>query len=309
MANSSTGRSRKSFLLRGVITLLPAVLTIIALTVLVQFVNRYVTRPVNASLYWSLERNALGWDLLDGMDIDPNDIDYLDVDLLPGELQDLARREGTPSAGFREALAEHRDARAGFFRDLRALGIDPIKLRTAVTGRVHPLIGVAISVLLVIAISWLAGGFLGRHLVASLDRTLQSLPIVRSVHPYTKQLVEFFLSDKGPEFENVVALQFFGPGVWSVGFVTGPGMKTVRKEIGGRTLSVFLPSSPVPMTGYTAFVDADCVVPLSISVDDAIRIVVSGGVLIPPAESVQELEQQLHAASSGDGTETPPKTA
>jgi uncharacterized membrane protein len=306
MANSSTGRTRKSFLLRGVIRLLPAVLTIAVLTVVVQFVNRYVTSPVNAGLYWSLERNALGWDVLGSIDIDPNDINFVDADLLPGELQDLARREGTVSATFQQRLTEYRETEAGFFRNLHTLAIDPVKLRAAVTGRVHPLVGVGISLLLVIVVSWLAGGFLGRRMISSLDRTLQSVPIVRSVHPYTKQLVDFFLSDQGPEFENVVALQFFNPGIWSIGFVTGPGMKTVREKIGRRTLSVFLPSSPVPMTGYTAFVDADEVVPLSISVDDAIRVVVSGGVLIPPAESLQELERQLR---DNLDTEPPPETA
>lgn len=298
--------AKKSFLLRGVVTLLPAVLTIVVLSLLVQFVNRYVTQPVNAFLYWSLERNALGWSVLEAMDVQPLDVDFLDVSLLPGELQDVAQREGLASEPFAAGLEEHREGRTGFFRNLRALGIDTTKLRSAVTARVHPLIGVAISLVIVLILAWLAGGFLGRRLVARLDRTLQSIPVVRSVHPYTKQLVDFFLSEKGLEFENVVALQFFNPGVWSLAFVTGPGMKTVRERVGKRTLSVFLPSSPVPMTGYTAFVDADDVIPLSISVDDAIRVVVSGGVLIPPAESIEALEDSLERALQPPSPDTHP---
>jgi uncharacterized membrane protein len=303
MASTATARPRQSFLLRGLITLLPAVLTIVVLTVLIQFVNRYVTHPVNAFLYWSLEGNALGWKVLSLMEIDPADVDFVDIESLPGELQDRARRDGVSSAGFREQLAEYRRERWGVLRNLRALGIGQEKLRQAVTAHVHPLIGVVLSLLLVMGACYLAGGYLGRYFIASLDRALQALPLVRSVHPHTKQLVDFFLSERKLEFENVVALQFFNPGIWSLGFVTGTGMKSIRDRVGGRTLTVFVPSSPVPMTGYTVFVDAREVVSLSMSVDDAARIIVSGGVLIPPAESVEELEQELErAAADARGT-------
>jgi uncharacterized membrane protein len=289
----AVSRKRKSFLLRGLITVLPAALTILLLVVVVQFVNRYVTSPVNSVIYWSLERNALGWNVLRTMDVEPTAIDYLEVDALPPELQERARREGLLEPEFRRALASWREDRLGLLRDLGDLAVDKEKLRVSVTDRVHPLVGVVVSLLLLLIIGYLASGFLGRRIVASLDRTLQSLPVFRSVHPYTKQFVEFFLSDSKLEFEHVVAFEFFNKGVWSLGLVTGKGLRSLNEKKLGDGLSIFIPSSPMPMTGFTVFVPAAGVVPLSITVDDAIRIVVSGGVLVPSAENVEDLEQNL----------------
>jgi uncharacterized membrane protein len=289
----AVSRKRKSFLLRGLITVLPAALTILLLVVVVQFVNRYVTSPVNSVIYWSLEGNALGWNVLRAMDVEPTAIDYLEVDALPPELQERARREGLLEPEFRRALASWREDRLGLLRDLGDLAVDKEKLRVSVTDRVHPLVGVVVSLLLLLIIGYLASGFLGRRIVASLDRTLQSLPVFRSVHPYTKQFVEFFLSDSKLEFEHVVAFEFFNKGVWSLGLVTGKGLRSLNEKKLGDGLSIFIPSSPMPMTGFTVFVPAAGVVPLSITVDDAIRIDVSGGVQVPSAENVEDLEQNL----------------
>jgi uncharacterized membrane protein len=79
--------------------------------------------------------------------------------------------------------------------------------------------------------------------------------------------------------------------------VTGKALKSLNEKKLGRGLTVFIPSSPMPMTGFTVFVPAERVVSLPISVDDAIRIVVSGGVLVPPAESVADLAQDLADAA------------
>ena len=288
---------RKSFLLRGLVTVLPAALTILLLVFVVQFVNRYVTSPVNSVIYWSLERNALGWNVLRAMDVEPAAIDYLEVDKLPPELQERARRDGLLEPEFQRALASWRADRLGLLRDLDDLAIDEDKLRLSVTDRVHPLVGVVVSLVLLLLIGYLASGFLGRRIVASIDRTLQSLPVFRSVHPYTKQFVDFFLSDSKLEFEHVVALEFFNEDVWSLGLVTGKGLRSLNeKRLGGDGLAVFIPSSPMPMTGFTVFVPAARVVPLSITVDDAVRVIVSGGVLVPAAETVEDLERNLAEA-------------
>src|SRR5262245_35245914 len=79
------------FFLRGVVTLLPVVLTLVIFGLLFQMVDRYVTGPINSVIYWSLERNALGWQTLEALGIDPLAGDYLDPDRLPLELQNLAR--------------------------------------------------------------------------------------------------------------------------------------------------------------------------------------------------------------------------
>ena len=72
-------------------------------------------------------------------------------------------------------------------------------------------------------------------------------------------------------------------------------MKTLREETGKELISAFVPSSPMPMTGYTVFIEADRVIPLPISIDEALRITMTGGVLIPPQEKVDDLFDELTA--------------
>jgi len=277
-------RPTQRFFLRGLITLLPAVLTVFLLVTAYRFVDQYVTGPVNSVIYWSLENNTLGWQALRAMGIDPHADEYLKPDALPLELQDLLRERGSADPAFRAALEDWRDDHEGLFVDLDAVAIQSTRLRRDVTARVPPVIGVVVSILLVISLGSLAGGFIGMRVLGSAERALHVIPIVRSVYPYTKQLVDFFLAERKLEFETVVAIQYPRPGVWSVAFVTSSGLRTLREATRRNLISVFVPSSPMPMTGYTIFVPADEVVPLPFSVDEALRVVVSGGVLIPPHE-------------------------
>ena len=104
-------RGLGGFFLRGIVTLLPVILTLVVFGLLFQFVKQYVTRPINRAIYWSLEHTAAGWGGLESLGIDPLDRQYLDESLLPVYLRDLARSsaEGTGSRAFQDALVAHRE--------------------------------------------------------------------------------------------------------------------------------------------------------------------------------------------------------
>jgi uncharacterized membrane protein len=289
----SAPKSKRNFFLRGLVALLPAMLTIFIFVFIVQFAERYVTGPINSFIYSSLERNAAGWTILDVLEIDPESDTFLDVDSLPPHLRDLRERDGLASDTFRAALVEHRAANGGLLYDLDKLGIHRTKLRAAVKHAVHPVIGIVVALLLLFAVGYLASGFLGRRVVALIDRGLSQIPVVKSVYPYARQFVEFFLSDSELEFDTVVAAPYPGPGVWCIAFVTSPGLRTVHEKLGGRYVSCFVPTSPMPATGYTVFIEASRLIPLPMTVDEALRTTISAGVLIPQQESVDELVQNL----------------
>jgi uncharacterized membrane protein len=278
-----------AFFFRGVVTLLPVILTLVIFGLLFQMVNRYVTGPINATIYWSLESNAVGWRALEVLGIDPLASTYLAPELLPLELQSLAQTspQGYGDARFQEALSVYRHDHLGFFRDADDLALRAQRLRDDVKGRIHPLIGVVLSLLLVLWLGWLVGGFLGRRIVQHMDRTMTLIPVVKSIYPYSKQLVEFFFEKKKIEFDTVVAVPYPTDGLWALAFVTNGSMRTIEQATGKELVCVFLPTSPMPMTGYTMFVDVTRVIPLPISVDEAIRTVMTGGVLIPEQELVQ----------------------
>jgi len=267
-------KPKRNFFLRGIVAILPAMLTIFVFVFIVQFAERYVTGPINSFIYAALERNAAGWAILDTLSIDPESDEFLDIDSLPPRLQELRERDGLESSAFRDALNEHRADGYGLLYTLDELGIHKEKLRDTVKGAVHPVVGVV---------------------VAWVDSILSQVPVVRSVYPYAKQFVEYFLSDSELEFDTVVAAPYPGPGVWCIAFVTSPGMRTVHDALGGRYVSCFVPTSPMPATGYTVFIEASRLIPLPITVDEALRTTISAGVLIPQHESVDELAKNLSA--------------
>lgn len=298
-------RPRKSFFLRGLITLLPAILTIVLFGLVVQVADKYVTGPINRTLSWSLESNTAGWSVLRELGIDPEAPEFVDEqELVPGTtLYYLARtRDGNQATqeSYEKELRELRATEDGFFRDLDSLVIHRERLRSAVTKILPPWIGILLSVLLVLTLGYLASGFLGRRLIASVDKALHALPVIRSVYPYAKQLVEFFLSDTSLEFDSVVAVPYPSKGLWSIGLVTGPGLKSLQPDDDTELISVFMPTSPMPMTGYTVFVERSKVIPLKMSVDEALRVTVSGGVIVPPAEQVADAEQAVATPSIPD---------
>lgn len=277
-----------AFFFRGIVTLLPVGLTLVIFGLLFQMVNRYVTGPINAVIYWSLERNAVGWKALDVLGVDPLSSNYLATELLPLDLQTIATTspEGFNDRRFVDALSLYRHDHLGLLRDPDDLAIRADKLRSDVKGRVHPLIGVVLSLLLVLWLGWLVGGFVGRRFMQHVDRTMTLIPVVKSVYPYSKQLVEFFFQKKKVEFDTVVAVPYPSEGFWALAFVTNGSLRTLDEQSGKSLVCVFLPSSPMPMTGYTMFIDVERVIPLPISVDEAVRIIMTGGVLLPTQEAV-----------------------
>ena len=120
--------------------------------------------------------------------------------------------------------------------------------------------------------------------------------VIKSVYPYTKQIVDFFLSDNQLEFDTVVAAPYPSEGVWALGFVTGSGLASINERLGGSFVSVFIPTSPMPMAGFTVFLAAERLIPLDITVDEALKVTVSAGVIVPPAESAGELTAALKQA-------------
>jgi len=277
---------RKGFFLRGLAVVLPAVLTVFVFVSVGQFVNRYVAGPVNQAIYAGLESNSIGWTVLGWVDIDPTDTTFLlGRQDQPELIREIWDTQGGPSKeGFRDGLGKHRSSLPGFMRDLPQWGIDAGSLRTAVQARVGIWAGILIAASLILLVGYLASGFLGRALIAGTDRTLARLPFVRAVYPHAKQLVDFFLSDNEMEFDSVVAAPYPNPGIWSIGLVTGGGLPELRDDQKGEMRAVYIPSSPLPMTGYTVFIAAKDLIPLDMTVEEAFRLVVSVGVLVPEGQ-------------------------
>jgi uncharacterized membrane protein len=132
--------------------------------------------------------------------------------------------------------------------------------------------------------------FIGRGLWRTIERAFFRLPVVKQIYPSIKQVTDFLLAERKMEFSRVVGVEYPRKGIWSVGLVTGEAMRTLRGELGGDWVTVFVPSSPTPVTGYTITVRRDDVIDLPISIDEALRFTVSGGVILPPNQGRSRAE-------------------
>ncbi len=125
---------------------------------------------------------------------------------------------------------------------------------------------------------------LGHWFVRSFDAAILRIPIVNKVYGSVKQVTDFAFSEREIEFNRVVAIQYPSKGIWSLGFVTGNGMREISLTTGEPMLSVLMPTSPMPMTGFTVTVKRSEAVDLDLTVDEAIQFVVSCGVVVPPQQ-------------------------
>ena len=146
------------------------------------------------------------------------------------------------------------------------------------------LVALAGLVALMLGAGLLVGSVFGRHILEAGEHLLLRLPIVKGIYPALRQLTDFMVSNKtAGHFRNVVAIPYPHPGIYSIGFVTGDGVPEVNAATGKPMLSVFVPSSPAPFTGWICLVPKEQAVPLRMTVEEALRYCISVGVSHPVA--------------------------
>jgi uncharacterized membrane protein len=124
--------------------------------------------------------------------------------------------------------------------------------------------------------------FIGKKLVNWWDGLLNRIPVVRSVYAAVKQVSDTLFSDKGNAFRKALLIQWPREGLWTVAFLTGKPGHSVGQQLGDGYISVYVPTTPNPTSGYMMLVrEADCR-PLDMSVDEALTYVISMGVIVPP---------------------------
>jgi len=145
-----------------------------------------------------------------------------------------------------------------------------------------PLIGMLTTLGFILLVGVLTTNFLGRQLVEAFDRLMLRIPLIKGIYGGARQLLNAF-SKPTSEFRRVVAVEYPRPGVYTVGFVTRENV-TLRsaadKKMPGHTL-VFLPTSPNPTSGWLAALPEDDVIPLDLSIEDGLKLIVSGGLVTP----------------------------
>ncbi|MEC4805296.1 MAG: DUF502 domain-containing protein [Jaaginema sp. PMC 1079.18] len=155
-------------------------------------------------------------------------------------------------------------------------GLDPI-----LTYCLNLAIGFAVPLAFILFAGLMARNIAGRWLLDVGERILQAIPLAGSVYKTLKQILETLLKDSSSKFRRVVMVEYPRRGVWTIGFVTGTANGQFQSRVSHRMLSVFIPTTPNPTSGWYAMVPEEDVLNISMSIEDAFKVLISGGIVSP----------------------------
>lgn len=148
-------------------------------------------------------------------------------------------------------------------------------------GREIPGFGVIVTFVIVLTTGIIATNFFGMQLISLWEKLLQRLPVVKSIYSSVKQVSDTLFSDSGNAFRKAVLVQFPRDGAWTIAFLTGTPGGDVAHHLQGDHVSVFVPTSPNPTSGYFLIMSKSEVIELEMSVDQALKYIISMGVVAP----------------------------
>jgi uncharacterized membrane protein len=158
-----------------------------------------------------------------------------------------------------------------------------------------PLVSVALSLLLIYLIGLIGGNVLGKQVIGLFDKLMMQVPFVRGIYSATRQFFQTFSRSKGEAFSRVVLVEYPRKDLWTMALVTARTRGEVKERIQANMVSVFVPTTPNPTSGWLLFVpEEDCIF-LDMSVDDAFKMIISGGVITPPRGAGLESSPSLIA--------------
>ncbi|QEG34192.1 DUF502 domain-containing protein [Bythopirellula goksoeyrii] len=285
--------------LRGLGVLLPPLLTIVIFLWVGNTVNTYLLEPMESGTRQLLTRHFRG-DIRTRKEVTELDIRDGQVANAMRPYQPMADDLLVPSSYY-DYVEEH----GGKPVPQNADGL----IRDYVNHRfLSPYIVIPTFLCVFILLLYSLGKFLaagvGRIFWIQIERVIHRLPLVRNVYSSVKQVTDFMFSEPQLDYTRVVAVEYPRKGIWTVAFMTGESLLDIRGAANEPVVSVLIPTSPMPFTGFTVTVKKSETVDLNITMEQAFQFVVSCGVVVPPqqlAEALAERELRSQARLADPG--------
>lgn len=152
-------------------------------------------------------------------------------------------------------------------------------------------VGLIIFLIFTVLVGWIAKGLIGRSLIGFAEGFVQRMPIVRSVYSGVKQIAETVFAQSERSFEKACLIQYPRKGIWAIGFISTEAKGEVAREAETEDtlLSVFVPTTPNPTSGFLLFFPKSDVIELDMSVEDAAKLVISAGLVYPGGKDPHDL--------------------
>ena len=281
---------------RGLGIILPPLLTIVIFLWVGGTINNYVLKPVEAVV-----RNVIAIQLDNGVrksipGAEPGQMVVVDP-ATSASYHRLANNEFVPLDVYNKVritlgeLPMPTTGKAMYRRYVEVVYLTP--------QRVVPVFIVVFVLAMYLFGKFLAAG-IGRFFLDTIEKIIHRLPIIRNVYSAVKQVTDFIFSEREMEYTRVVAIEYPRRGVWSFGLVTGESLLDIRSAANEPVVSLLIPSSPAPVTGYTVTVKKSETVDLNMTIDEAFQFIVSCGVVVPPHQMQEVFEQQAEKEAAVD---------
>ena len=284
--------------IRGFGVVLPPLMTIVIFLWIGSTINHYVLRPAK----W-MAREALVRVNNETVSVAPGDLAPAGMTALPIK-DERADRQYVPEKVFDTAAENLGDQRMPYEGDaVYRIYTEAKYLQPTVVIPVFTCL--FILVLYVLGKTMAAG--LGRLAVETGERGIQRIPVIRNVYASVKQVTDFVFSQHSVEYTRVIAVEYPRKGIWSLGMVTGASMGDIRSAANEPLLSVLIPTSPAPFTGFTVTIKKSEAIDLNLTIDQAFQFIVSCGVVVPPHQVYSDGADALPSPTdSTDGDTKPP---
>ena len=159
--------------------------------------------------------------------------------------------------------------------------------------------GVGVVVFLVFAtlVGWLAKGLIGRSFIRYAENLVNRMPVVRSFYSGIKQIAETVFAQQERSFEKACMIEYPRKGIWAIGFIstTAKGEIAERNSSKGSMVSVFVPTTPNPTSGFLLFFPKADIVELDMSIEDAAKLVISAGLVYPPTKITKSKSSDINS--------------
>lgn len=152
-------------------------------------------------------------------------------------------------------------------------------------------VGVVVFFIFTILVGWIGKGLIGRSLLSMSERMVDRMPVVRSIYNAAKQIAETVFSQRDTSFDKACLVEYPRKGIWAIAFVStdAKGEIATRLSDGTEVVTVFLPTTPNPTSGFLLFLPKRDILPLDMSVEDAAKLVISAGLVYPANKAAAAL--------------------
>lgn len=295
-------RPFRAAVIRGLGVVLPPLLTIVIFLWVAGTINFYVLEPITGGL-----RNVILWQI---SDIEKN---------VPPEQQAKSIKDLSDPENYYYEMPDQNFVPIEVYEYVRLYhGNQAIPETSKGVYRLYvelrflnPWIIIPAFIALFVLALYLLGKFmaagLGHFTVRSFERGINQLPLIRNVYSSVKQISDFLFSPREVEYTRVVAVEYPRKGIWSLGMVTGDSMLDLHAAANEHVISVLIPTSPMPVTGYTINVRRSEAIDLDITIDQAVQFIVSCGVVVPPHQmqsAIEAHQKELAAKEEAAGIKT-----